>query len=70
MTWTGRLDDSGPVLPADRHEREPDSDSESADATRRAAGFPRNPVDMALVLTIVLLLVGAVLVAVTLWKQI
>ena len=69
MTWTGRLDDSGPVLPAGLHARDPEADPEGLDGVRRTGGFPRNPVDMALVLTIVLLLVGAVLVAVTLWKS-
>lgn len=38
--------------------------------TTRVAGFPRNPVDMALVLSIVFLLVGAVLVAVNLWQRV
>ena len=38
--------------------------------TARTAGFPRNPVDMALVLSIVFLLVGAVLVAVNLWQSV
>jgi hypothetical protein len=67
MTWTGRIDDSGPVVPAGLHDRDTEGDSEG---TRRPTGFPRNPVDMALVLSIVLLLVGAVAVAINLWHQI
>jgi hypothetical protein len=68
MAWTGRIDDSGPVLPAaGLPERDAEGDSEQM---RRIAGLPRNPVDMALVLCIVLLLVGAVAVAVNLWQQI
>lgn len=67
MTWTGRIDDSGPVVPAGLPDRDSETDSEGV---RRATGFPRNPVDMALVLSIVVLLVGAVLVAVNLWSQI
>lgn len=67
MAWTGRLDDSGPVVPAGLHERDAETE---ADGMRRTVGFPRNPVDMALVLSIVLLLVGAVAVAVNLWQQI
>ncbi len=70
MTWTGRLDDSGPVSPAGLHERDPDGDLEGFDGVRRLAGIPRNPVDMALALSIVFMLVGAVLVAFNLWRSV
>lgn len=66
MAWTSRLDDSGPVRPVGLPERDPEGD---LDGLRRVAGIPRNAVDLVLVLSIVLMLVGAVLVAVNLWQS-
>lgn len=67
MAWTSRLDDSGPVRPAGLPERDHEGD---LDGLRRVAGIPRNAVDLVLVLSIVLMLVGAVLVAVNLWQSV
>ncbi|MGQ0846907.1 MAG: hypothetical protein ACT4QF_22540 [Sporichthyaceae bacterium] len=66
MAWTGRLDDSGPVVPVVLHERDHEGDLEGFEGIRRVAGIARTPVDLALALSIVLLLVGALVVSLAL----